>query len=278
MSIKSLFVQDLIASYFREDDLFTNFKYINELPSDLVNCSLKIKEDMVLAGLPFFIETFKYLGDCEFADLESHEGKSFKAGEQLSFALPFSLALTGERIALNLLQKASAVATYTKSFVDLAEGSGIKILDTRKTTPGHRSIEKYAVNVGGGHNHRFGQMDCWMIKDNHKSFFGGLGPALNYFKKLKTFYTPIVVEIHDLKELNEAIELKVAHVMLDNFSPSEIEKAVTIKPNGMTYEVSGGIDHDNLKDYLLPGVDAISSGSLTYNAPHVDISLKYEKQ
>ncbi len=277
MRMKSLFAQELVSSYFKEDDFFTNFKYISSLPQDEVNCVLNIKQDMMLAGLPFFTETFRYLGECQFGDLEESEGKFFEKGAKFKFKLPFSVALTGERIALNLLQKASAIATYTKQFVDMASGSDIKILDTRKTTPGHRAIEKYAVNIGGGHNHRFGQMDCWMIKDNHKSFFGGLKQAVDYFKGLKTFYTPLIVEIHDMEELKEAIELGVRHVMLDNFEPQAIKSAVELKPEGTTYEVSGGINLENLENYLVSGVDAISSGSLTYNAPHVDISLKYGK-
>lgn len=275
--LKTVFIQDLVASYFKEDDFHTNFAYISKLPADPVACSLKFKQDMVVAGLPFFVETFKYLCDARLEALLEMEGKFITKGEELAFELPFNVALTGERIALNLLQRASAIATYTKRFVDIASKTDIKILDTRKTTPGHRSLEKYAVNVGGGHNHRFGQTDVWMIKDNHKAFFGGLEGALNYFKSMRTFYQPVVVEIHDLAELKQAIELGARHLMLDNFSPEEIREAAKLKTSNQTFEVSGGISLDNLENYLIEGVDAISSGSLTYNAPHVDISLKYKR-
>jgi nicotinate-nucleotide pyrophosphorylase (carboxylating) len=131
------------------------------------------------------------------------------------------------------------------------------------------------VRVGGGYNHRLGQTDLWMIKDNHKSCLGGLKGAFEFFQSQGTFYNNIIAEIHDLYELNEAISLEIKHVMLDNFSPDQIREAVKLKAAGMTYEVSGGICLETLKNYLIPGVDALSVGSLTYSAPRVDISLKY---
>ncbi|MEX0799324.1 MAG: carboxylating nicotinate-nucleotide diphosphorylase [Bacteriovoracaceae bacterium] len=280
--LNKIFIQNLVASYFKEDDFHSNFSYIRKLPTDTVSCRLKFKQDMLVAGLPFFMETFNYLlsspmeidGDGKLLD---REGSFVKKGEEARFELPFSVALTGERIALNLLQRASSIATFTRSFVVEADKRNIKILDTRKTTPGHRALEKYAVNTGGGHNHRFGQADCWMIKDNHKSFFGGLENAINFFKDLKTFYQPLIVEIHDLEELAKAIDLDARHLMLDNFIPAQIQEAIKLKTERQTYEVSGGVRLANLNDYLIDGVDAISVGALTYDAPHVDISLKYEK-
>jgi nicotinate-nucleotide pyrophosphorylase (carboxylating) len=116
-----------------------------------------------------------------------------------------------------------------------------------------------------------------MIKDNHKNFFGGVKEAIDFFRNVNSFYTPLVLEIHSIRELKEAINLNVLHVMLDNFDPEQILEAVKIKPEGMTFEVSGGISLNNLNDYLIDGVDAISSGSLTYNAKQVDISLKYHR-
>lgn len=205
------------------------------------------------------------------------KAKKVRKGEELSFGLPFNIVLTGERIALNLLQRASAIATYTNMYAEKAKSKNIKILDTRKTTPGHRALEKYAVFTGGGYNHRFGQADCFMIKDNHKSFFGGLKGALDFFEQMHCFYKPIIVEIHDLDELAEAAALNVRHVMLDNFTPSQIREAVKTKKDGQTFEVSGGIRLETLDEYLIDGVDAISVGALTYDAPHVDISLKYQK-
>lgn len=268
-----------IERYFQEDDLGRNPFYISNLPSETVKCELKLKDDLILSGLPWFVSAFQYLGAKNLEGLLEFEGKTFKKadGAIIKFELPFNIALTGERIALNLLQHSSSIATYTNQFVEIAKAKNIKILDTRKTTPGLRGLEKYSVRQGGGYNHRLGQTDMWMIKDNHKSFFGGVEQALDFFKSQGGFYTPIELEVHDLDELIQAIELKVGHVMLDNFSPEDIKKAVEVKPDFMTYEVSGGVNLETLETYLIEGVDAISIGRITYGAPPVDISLKYKK-
>ena len=273
-------IQESIAEYFKEDDLGRNQYYLEKLPAAQVSCQLKIKSDLVLAGLPWFFETFKYLGENEIDQeyFKKFEGRSYKAFEtELSFPMPFSMALTGERIALNLLQRASSIATFTKEFVDRAAGSGISILDTRKTTPGHRALEKYAVRTGGGLIHRLGQTDMWMVKDNHKKFFGGIKEAVSFFEQMGSFYNPIEVEVHDLSELTEAFELGIKHIMLDNFTPEQIKSAIDLKSDGVSYEVSGGITLSNIDAYLLSGVDAISIGALTYAPPPVDLSLKYER-
>lgn len=274
-------VRSIIENYFDEDDLSRNLYYINSLPSDKVRCSLKLKDDLVLAGLPYFYEVFKYLGEEElsYETFAQFEGKEFKKSDktEITFELPFSVALTGERIALNLLQQASSIATYTSKYVKMAQEFDIAILDTRKTTPGHRSLEKYAVRVGGGHNHRLGQTDLWMVKDNHKSFFGGVKQAVEFFRGMQTFYTPIEVEVHDLAEFDQVLDMGVKHMMLDNFSPEDIKSVISRKPSDVTIEVSGGVRLSTLSSYLIKGVDAISVGALTYGAPAVDLSLKYKK-
>lgn len=271
--------KDNFSLFFAEDDLAKNYTYLNSLPTDLVKCSLKFKDDMIIAGLPFFFETFNYLSksDYDYSDFMEFEGKEVKKADhtEIKFTLPFNIALTGERIALNLIQRASSIATCTSQYVALAKN--IRILDTRKTTPGLRFVEKYAVKIGGGYNHRFGQMDAWMVKDNHKEFFGGITNAIKYFQDLHTHYQPIIVEIHDLKELKESYTAGAKHFLLDNFSPTEIGEAIKIKEPGMTYEVSGGINLENISSYIIDGIDAFSSGALTYNAPHVDLSLKFKR-
>lgn len=281
MTISRLALRTMYESFFQEDDLTRNFAYISKLPKDTVKCSLKIKDDMLLAGLPFFFETFNYLLDdhIDYSEFLNFEGKCFSKSDnaQLEFDLPFNVVLTGERIALNLLQKCSAIATYTNLFVTKANKAGVKILDTRKTTPGHRSLEKYGVQIGGGKNHRFGQADSWMIKDNHKAFFGGLKEALDFFSSVNSFYNPVIVEIHSKDELKQGLEYGVRHFLLDNFTPEQIKDAVKLKKPGVTYEVSGGITLETLDSFLIEGVDAISAGSITYNAPHKDISLKYKR-
>lgn len=271
-----------IESYFEEDDLYRNAFYNQNLPKDLVECELKIKDDLLLSGLPFFIEVFENLSQEKFHEKKEFlffEGQSFLKTDNivLKFMLPFNVALNGERLALNLLQRSSAISTFTKKFVDLNTISTCRIIDTRKTTPGLRALEKYAVRVGGGLNHRFGQSDMWMIKDNHKTFFGGLEKAYIYFKSMGGAYTPILAEIHSLEELNQALELGIKHLMLDNFSADDITKALNVKKPNMTYEISGGVTLENFSEYLKEGIDFISIGSLTNNAPRVDLSLKMQR-
>jgi len=268
-----------VRQWLEEDDLTRNFYYSKSLPATPVKPFLKIKSPLILAGVDYFQATFAALGieAKVFEKLNELEGKSFKGNEVIEFthAIPFSVAVTGERLALNLLQHASSIATWTAKHVEIANKKNIKLLDTRKTTPGLRSLEKYAVRVGGGYNHRLGQTDSWMIKDNHKSSLGGLAGAWKFFNDQGAFYNSIIVEIHNINELKEAIELGVRHMMLDNFSPEQIGEAVKLKTQHMTFEVSGGINISNLESYLIEGIDAISMGALTYSAPRVDLSFKF---
>jgi nicotinate-nucleotide pyrophosphorylase (carboxylating) len=279
-TLTSLYPQ--IKTWLDEDDLIRNFHYTRTLNGSDVKLYLKIKSPLVLAGADYFVATFAALGadPSHFEFIRNWDGKEFQAGEVIEFpeVIPFNIAVTGERLALNLLQHASSIATWTKKHVTLANKKKIKLLDTRKTTPGLRGLEKYAVRVGGGFNHRLGQTDTWMIKDNHKSCLGGLTGAFEFFKNQGAFYNSIIAEIHDLNELKEALDLGIQHVMLDNFTPELIKEAVKLKKANVTYEVSGGVNLANLESYLIEGVDAISLGSLIYSAPRVDISLKFKPQ
>lgn len=274
--------RESIEIFLREDDLFKNLYYQSKLPDFEVTCSLKFKDDMVISGLPFFYEVIKYF-NFESASLENLfleiEGKYVERNEkfQIDFDLPFNLVLNIERLGLNLLQRSSAISTYTRQCVEKAKEFDIKILDTRKTTPGLRSLEKYAVRVGGGYNHRMGQADAWMIKDNHKKVFGSLEAAYSFFSSMQSFYQPIICEIHNIGELKEGIDLGIKHFLIDNFTKDMTKQALSLKTNGMTYELSGGIRLENIENYLFEGVDGISMGAITYDAPHRDISLKYEK-
>lgn len=276
-------IQEYLEHYFREDDLGDNLFYHQSLPNDLVECELKFKSDMLVSGMPFFFNVFEYLGfEIEknvYAQGLSFEGQWIKKESMISlkFEAPFSVALNAERIALNLLSHCSKISTYTRAFVEKAREYNIAIVDTRKTTPGLRAFEKYAVRVGGGFNHRFGQTDVWMVKDNHKNIFGGLTQAVEFFRKMQGFYQPIIVEIHNLAELEEAKSIDVKHVMLDNFTPAMLKMAIDQKPDGMSYEVSGGISLDQLSSVLIRGIDALSIGRLTYGAPPVDVSLKMKR-
>lgn len=270
-----------ITLWLQEDDLGLNYNYFKQLPNDPVTCRLHIKSPMLLCGLEWFVEVFRVLGtDPQWGDeLLRYEGHKFEQEEVLNIEqeLGFAQALTGERLALNLAQKASSIATMANRVSEQTKKLGIAILDTRKTTPGLRSLEKYATVTGGAQNHRFGQNDAWMIKDNHKKFFGGIKEALSFFQSLNAFYTPVICEIHNQKEMEEALELGIKHLLLDNFSPEEISEMLLKKPRGVTFEASGGITPENLNQYLIKGLDAISMGSLTYAAPAVDLSFKFGK-
>lgn len=275
--IDDLFVKKLTDKFLEEDGIFNNFNYFNNLPSDSVKATLKFKSEMTVAGLPVFFKCFNnYLETkISYKEFLNLEGKEIQP-QDLEFNLPFNIALTLERIALNLLNRMCSIATTTQRFKKKLNND-IAILDTRKTTPGLRAFEKYAVVTGGGSNHRFNQMDVFMIKDNHKSFFGGLDEAVKFFRDQKLFYNGVIVEIHDLNELERAFELGINHLMLDNFTSEQIDEAIKIKRPGATYEVSGGISFENIKNYDKNGIDALSIGMLTQNPLKVDISLKLNK-
>jgi nicotinate-nucleotide pyrophosphorylase (carboxylating) len=277
MSLMSLSLEKHLKYFFEEDDLGRNLLYFHNLPQSEVTCLLKFKNDGVIAGLPIFEEVFKYLDSkVTIGDLKKCEGQPVHNGEIFEFKMPFHVALTAERVALNLLQRACSIATLTSRFANLAKEANIAILDTRKTMPGLRFLDKYAVTVGGGYNHRFGQNDMFMVKDNHKEYFKGLAGAYQFFKNLNSHYAPIICEIHSIAELKEAFKLGIKNIMLDNFSPEMIRQAIELKPLDCHYEISGGVKLDNISQYLIAGVDAISIGALTHSCPPFDISMKME--
>ncbi|MGB0454681.1 MAG: carboxylating nicotinate-nucleotide diphosphorylase [Bacteriovoracaceae bacterium] len=274
-NLTNIALNKFLESSFSEDDLERNFYYLKSLPSKEVKAKLKLKSPILFSGEEFFKSVFEFLGfslDEQWGS--NYEGQVFSEPFEIDLVMPFSVLLTGERLALNLLQRSCSISTYTKKYVDIAGPLGVKILDTRKTMPGLRWLDKYATRLGGAHNHRFGQMDSWMIKDNHKVALGGLKKAWDFFQDMRGNYQNTIVEIHSLDELKEAIDLGITHVMLDNFSPSQIEEAVKSKTSQMHYEVSGGINLETLESYCVSGVDAISVGRLTYGAPMLDLSLK----
>lgn len=254
--------------------------YWQKLPQVPVQAVLKVKSDLVLAGMPWFIDVFDVLQPGMGAQMQSlleWEGKILKKGTDIAISsgLLWCTAITGERLALNLLQRASAVATETKRLVEAVGNSGVKVLDTRKTTPGLRELEKYAVTVAGGHNHRFQQTDVWMIKDNHKELLGLRG-AVEFFRNLGQPYKNIIVEIHDQAEMSVARSLGVRHFLLDNFSEADLKTICASKQAGEFFEVSGNITVENVSNRLIPGVDAVSSGKLTQFPPPVDLSFKFK--
>ena len=185
--------------------------------------------------------------------------------------------LSGERTALNYLQRLSGIATYTRNLADMLKGSKTKLLDTRKTSPGMRIFEKYAVRIGGGHNHRYNLSDGVLLKDNHIDAAGGVRQAIEAARAYAPFVLKIEVETEDLDMVREAVEAGADIIMLDNMSPEMMAEAIRIIDGRAETECSGNITKENIETITSLGVDYISSGALTHSAPILDISLKHLK-
>ncbi|MDQ7083247.1 MAG: carboxylating nicotinate-nucleotide diphosphorylase [Aquificota bacterium] len=260
---------------FLEEDVGTGDITTEAVCSDeTIRAVVVAKEGGVLAGLPFVQELFLMVGGV-YVRPKVQEGGEFGEGDVvLELEGRAKEILSAERLTLNILQSLSGIATNTRRFVKALEGTGIRILDTRKTTPGYRYFEKYAVRVGGGYNHRFALYDMVLIKDNHKRVAGGIPEAVRRVREKVGPAYRVEVEVENLLELEEALEVGVDIVMLDNFSPEEVREAVRIVRGRAEVEVSGGITLENVRDYAVEGVDYISSGSIIYASPWTDLSLR----
>lgn len=243
------------------------------------HADLIAKADGVLAGLPVFCRTFELLdADVRFA-LHAEEGACVQAGQLLAEVTGDMRAiLSGERTALNFLQRMSGIATYTREMVKLLEGAGTRLLDTRKTTPLLRSFEKYAVTVGGGGNHRFNLSDGVLLKDNHIGAAGGVRQAIERARAYAPFVRKIEIEVETLEQLDEALAAGADIVMLDNMKGELLAEAVRRARGRAQTEISGNVTRENVRMYVSLGVDYISSGALTHSAPILDLSLKHLKE
>lgn len=252
------------------------------IPHDaLGKAKLLVKEDGVLAGMDVARAVFaavdptvKMLSLMQDGDKMHHGDIAFRVeGRAVSL-------LTAERLVLNCMQRMSGVATLTRQYVDAIAGTHAKVIDTRKTTPGLRMLEKYAVTVGGGANHRMGLYDMIMIKDNHVDFSGGIPQAISRVRKYleeKGLYLKIEVETRNLDEVQLVLDTGgIDRIMLDNFSPAILQKAVELIGGKYETEASGGIRLSNIREYAETGVDFISVGALTHSAVSLDLSLKAE--
>ena len=236
--------------------------------------ALTAREPLTLAGLPVVHEVYRQLGDPEAVDDAIQEGARVEPGEVLGLVdTNARLALTGERTALNFLQRLSGIATLTRTFVDEIAGTGARILDTRKTVPGLRALEKYAVAMGGGVNHRFGLFDAILIKDNHIAAAGGVTAALHGARKAHSSGVRIQIEVDTLDQLDQALAAGASFVLLDNMTPAEVQTAVDRAAGRVRLEVSGLVNLGNVRAYAETGVDDISVGSLTHSVRAVDIGL-----
>ncbi|MBD1381217.1 carboxylating nicotinate-nucleotide diphosphorylase [Metabacillus arenae] len=232
------------------------------------------KEDGVLSGSDVVGVCYELLDSSLKIDLLKNDRERFTKGEKIaSIKGPMASILSGERVVLNLLQRMCGIATLTDLAVKTLNSTHTKICDTRKTTPGLRQFEKYAVRCGGGHNHRYGLSDAVMIKDNHISFSGTIAKAVNAVKEKVGHTVKIEVEIESEKQLYEAIDAGADIIMFDNRSPEEVKRFVEITPSHIVTEASGGINLENLADYSHTGVDYISMGLLTHSVKALDLSM-----
>ena len=235
------------------------------------------KQFLVVAGLPVAEEVFRMLEPDYLWDAVISDGTEVPAGQPLARVEgKAATLLSGERVALNFLQRLSGVATLTRTFKDQLAGLKTELLETRKTTPGLRILEKYAVRMGGGTNHRMGLDDGILIKNNHIAIAGGIGAAIESVRREKPAGMPVEVEVRTRQELEEAIEAGADIVLLDNMTPEEVSECVGPTRGRVLLEVSGGVGLGNIRAYAETGVDRISVGALTHSAPAVDINFLIE--
>jgi len=236
------------------------------------------KQDLVLCGLEFAEAVFAVLDNARALESLAYDGQPITAGTKFArIEGPAAVLLAGERTALNLLQHMSGIATLTRAFVDKVRGTGAHIIDTRKTTPGLRLIEKYAVSTGGGGNHRFGLDDGVLIKDNHITLVGGIKRAVELARSGAPHLLKVEVEASNLGQVRESLEARAEVIMLDNMKPAEIAAAVRLireQAPDTIIEASGSITLDNVREVAETGVDLISVGAITHSAGAVDISMK----
>ena len=233
------------------------------------------KQDGVIAGLDVFKRVFELLDDTTEVTFTCKDGDRVTKGEKIGLVRgDIRVLLSGERTALNYLQRMSGIATYTRNIADLLEGSKTKLLDTRKTTPNMRIFEKYAVKVGGGYNHRYNLSDGILLKDNHIGAAGGVKEAVRMAKEYAPFVRKIEIEVENLDMLKEALEAGADIIMLDNMSVEDMKEAVRLTAGKAETECSGNVTRENVVRLVDIGVDYISSGALTHSSPILDLSLK----
>ncbi len=234
------------------------------------------KEDGIMAGLDVYARVFTLLDPATVVTFQVKDGDRVKPGDLIGTVTgDIRVLLSGERVALNYLQRMSGIATYTHQVADLLEGSGVTLLDTRKTTPNCRIFEKYAVRVGGGCNHRYNLSDGVLLKDNHIGAAGSITNAIRMAKAYAPFVRKIEIEVETLEQVKEAVDAGADIIMLDNMTPDTMRQAVELIDGRAQTECSGNITKENIARIQEIGVDFVSSGALTHSAPILDISMKH---
>ena len=270
-------VDQLLMRALREDitseDITTNAIIRDE---KLGQVQLICKEDGVLAGLDIYKRVFELIDDEAVLETSFKDGDEVHNGDLIAvLKADVRAILSGERVALNYLQRMSGVATHTRKIVKLLEGSNITLLDTRKTTPNNRIFEKYAVKVGGGSNHRYNLSDGILIKDNHIDAAGSITEAVRLAREYAPFVRKIEVEVENFDMLREALEAGADIIMLDNMSVDEMKEAVKIIDGRAQTECSGNVTKEKVKDLKDVGVDFVSCGALTHSSPVLDYSMNH---
>lgn len=242
-----------------------------------ISAEFLAKQEGVLAGLPLISRIFQRLDPQSRIETYLADGDALRPGIIFAKVTGDARAiLSGERLALNFVQRLSGIATQTARFARQARAYGIAVLDTRKTTPLLRSLEKYAVKTGGGENHRFGLQDGILVKDNHLKLQPDFKKILTQFREKGHSPEKVEIEVTDVHLLKAAMQEGGVWFLLDNMPPEMIRECISLKTRKMKFEVSGGITADNFQDFLIPGVDAISIGALTHSIKSLDISLEIE--
>lgn len=271
-----LCADDLILNALKEDITSEDITTNSVMPEfKLGEVDLICKQDGIIAGLKVFERVFFLLDKNTECSFSVNDGDEVKNGQKIGTVRgDIRVLLSGERTALNYLQRMSGIATYTKSVASLLKGTSTKLLDTRKTTPNMRIFEKYAVKVGGGNNHRYNLSDGILLKDNHIGAAGSVANAVKMAKEYAPFVRKIEIEVENLEMLKEALDAGADIVMLDNMSPEDMKTAVSMAKGKAQTECSGNVTKENIARLTDIGVDFISSGALTHSAPIMDLSLK----